>query len=283
MPEQGFQPTFFPWNDRQRPKVLDMFLRTDEREHAFTTTVTTDMEAAVATGHVPLRCLVALKTSCAYESPDSHAHQDNDLHKYSKKARRRPTRRRWPNWREVNPGQFASLIPGGAWRSPRAAAPKGRLRQPTPFDDMEKAIAHDRRVTRDRTARKVLSKWLYSARLWQRRWRYEAKLVDMTLRKQNAAKGAHRPRPDLRLGEPGTTSSRTESFRSLWQTILAPPPEDRERELFGYGADIQVKATTVCCSTDFVVSHLEMTRLMRACSEARLVRVMGCWPGSSRL
>lgn len=57
-----FRSTFFPWNEKQRPKVLDLFLRADGRERIFTTTITTDMEAAFATGHVPLRCTIALRS-----------------------------------------------------------------------------------------------------------------------------------------------------------------------------------------------------------------------------
>lgn len=55
-PVNGFRYTFSPWNIRQRPKILDMLMRTDNRERVFTTRVETDMNAALATGHVPLRC-----------------------------------------------------------------------------------------------------------------------------------------------------------------------------------------------------------------------------------
>lgn len=147
----GWVPAYLlpPWSYRQRPKLLDMSLRADAREEIFKTAVTTDMEAALPTGHVPLRCTIARRAS---RVATTGAQGSNDLHKYSKQARRRLARQRRQGWREVHPGQFASLIPTGAWTKPellqnavrwvaRAAAPQGRLRLPTPFDDMETTIA----------------------------------------------------------------------------------------------------------------------------------------------
>lgn len=160
-PVNGFRYTFVPWNIRQRPKSL-----TCSCERVFTTRVETDTNAALATGHVPLRCELTLRRQPGDASSSAdHEGLTGDLHRYSKQARRRATRRRWPDRRELNPGQLAALISESAWRSPqllqnsirgaaRAAVPKGRLRRPTPFDEMTATIEHDRRVTKHRNARK---------------------------------------------------------------------------------------------------------------------------------
>lgn len=91
----------------------------------------------------------------------------------------------------MHKGQLSSLITKAAWNDPsalqrairwagRAAAPKGRLRRAAPFDQLERQLSHDRRATRDREARTMLSRWVLSAKAWQRRWRFAQDLAEMT-------------------------------------------------------------------------------------------------------
>lgn len=77
----------------------------------------------------------------------------------------------------VHAGQLASCILQGALRGAvRVGAPKGRLKAPTPMNDPVY-----RRVTRDRHARKILSRW-------QRRWRFEQQVAELTSQRTSMAK-----------------------------------------------------------------------------------------------
>lgn len=129
-------------------------------------------------------------------------------------------------------GQLASLIPDVAWDDPaalqralrwagRASAPKGRLLKATPFDQLERRLSHDRRATRDREARKVLSRWVLSTRAWQRRWRLEQELNEMTAQKKNIGKHK-RQTCDLLLRDLGTSQARVGACQTVWQSILCP-------------------------------------------------------------
>lgn len=233
LPRGGFAPTFVPWNTAQEPKTLDYVAISEQspnkqNDHlnnwdSLRFILEAKTEAILATAHH----LLALHISLPSSSPVDSIGQDRSRGpmRYARLNRRRKVRRRWPEWREMHEGQLASRIPEAAWNDPsalqrairwaaRASAPKGRLRIATPFDHLERRLSHDRRVTRDREARKVLSRWVLSARAWQRRWRFEQELTEMTAQKKNMGK-RKRQASDLLLRDPGTLQARVEAFQTL--------------------------------------------------------------------
>lgn len=187
LPRGGFSATFVPCNTAQEPAILD-YVAVSEHD---STRMQGDMRfvlvvqiaAVLATTHHPLALELRLPGQLGPEHGNNN--QDNkDPMRYAKLNRRRRVRRRWLGWRELTEGQLAAFVPAKAWSDPvalqralrwagRAAAPKGRLKTSTPYDQLERQLTHDRRVPHDREARKVLSRWVISARAWQRRWRFE--------------------------------------------------------------------------------------------------------------
>lgn len=238
LPRGGFSATFTPWNTAQQPKMLD-YVAISRQDTC--TAPCSDLhfclevkrEAVLATARHLLALHVSLPScSAAVHSSSTPRARPRDPMHFAQLNRRRRVRRRWPEWREQHEGQLSSLIPDVVWNDPAAlqralrwagmaSAQKGGLRRATPFDQLERRLSYDRRVTRDRESRKVLPKWILAARAWQRRWRFEQELNDMTAQKKNASKHK-RQAGDLLLREPGTSHAQVEAFRSLRQGILSP-------------------------------------------------------------
>lgn len=61
----------------------------------------------------------------------------------------------------------------GSTRSRRNTTPRVPL---DANDPMEKQLLHDRRVTRYRESRRILSRWILKVRAFQSRWRFERRM-----------------------------------------------------------------------------------------------------------
>lgn len=233
LPRGGFVPTFVPWNTAQEPKTLDYVAVSEQissrpESHpnsrgSLRLILEVKTQAILATAHHSLALQVSLPNPLQGDSDEQD--RSKDPMRYARLNRRRKVGRRWPEWREMHEGQLSSLIPEAAWNDPsalqrairwagRTAAPKGRLRKATPCDQLERQLSHDRRAIRDREARTVLSRWVLSARAWQRRWRFDQELAEITAQKKNITKHK-RQASDLLLRDPGTSQARVEAFRTL--------------------------------------------------------------------
>lgn len=224
-PEGGFVPTFVPYNRDQKEQVLDHICVSPEARGR----LCIEKDWVVASGHLALN-LDMFCTEPAHIPCEPGSEDPRDPQRFVKRHRQRAPRRRWRGWREEVAGQFAALLPDGIWDSVHhlqrgilwaaraASATQRRSSRWTPYDEMEKHFVRERKVTGDRDARKVLSKWILQVRGYQTRWRFEKKLADLTAQKKSAAKT---PTPvGLKISGQGAAEALRGDFPSFWSDIL---------------------------------------------------------------
>lgn len=109
VPEGGCSATLVPYDSAQGEHILDHIILGGESR----ATIRIEKEWVAASGHLALRCSICCPSARA--NAGSLVEYAHDPHRFVKRNRKRPVRRRWPGWREEVVGQFAALLPSGVW------------------------------------------------------------------------------------------------------------------------------------------------------------------------
>lgn len=199
-------------------------------------------EWVLRTGHMALQVNIRREAS---ENNDmqQERHQrrcEGGSHRYVLLNRRRNARRKWPGWSEETPGEFSELIPHSAWGyvanlqrtsiwGGTGCSAEGRAAEPTDLVRQHRETSACRASSDEgQGARRALALWVLKVRDYQRRWRLEHSLQELTQAGRSAAKQV---KPwGLVLSCSGSRTGMCQEYRTFWDRILVAPRETRESE-----------------------------------------------------
>lgn len=209
-PLGGLQTTFIPYN-ADAARVLDNTFTSNSMCNS--SWICEVIDVALPTHH---RLLTALLGCNAVQRRSRRRH--------------RYMRRKWKDWGEASPGQFAALLRHGAWTAIQGAeknisqaggtsAKRMTQRRWTPFDDCILQLEAQRNSTACRQHRTLLTRCVFAARRFRQRWKYDEEFQTATERGSNFSKQAQ-TRQGLELVGAGEQTTRQREFEEHWKKIM---------------------------------------------------------------